>query len=80
MQDVIVSHGSYLKECTVEHSIIGVRSRINEGCVIKVRQHWVLQLAWALQLCWLLACFSCRMVTACFGKARAVLVGSASGK
>ena len=37
LQDVIVSHGSYLRDCTVEHAIIGVRSRIESGVQIKAR-------------------------------------------
>ena len=36
VQDAIISHGSFLKECTVEHAIVGVRSRIESGCDIKV--------------------------------------------
>src|SRR5262249_17673086 len=30
----IVCEGSILKECTVEHSVIGIRSRIETGCFI----------------------------------------------
>ena len=30
-----MSQGSYLRECTVEHSVIGVRSRIETGVTIK---------------------------------------------
>lgn len=36
LTDAIVSHGSYLRECTVNHAIIGLRSRINEGVTIQV--------------------------------------------
>ncbi|KAI3430721.1 hypothetical protein D9Q98_005307 [Chlorella vulgaris] len=35
LTDAIVSHGSYLRECTVNHAIIGLRSRINEGVTIQ---------------------------------------------
>jgi glucose-1-phosphate adenylyltransferase len=31
LTDAIISHGAYLNKCTVEHSIIGLRSRIAEG-------------------------------------------------
>lgn len=30
-----MSQGSYLRDCTVEHSVIGVRSRIESGVTIK---------------------------------------------
>ena len=36
VNDVIISHGSYLEECTVENAIIGLRSRIGKGAVIQV--------------------------------------------
>ena len=36
LTDAIVSHGSYLRECNVNHAIIGLRSRINEGVTIQV--------------------------------------------
>lgn len=35
LKDAIVSQGSYLRESTVEHAIIGIRSRIESGCTIK---------------------------------------------
>ncbi|EFN50814.1 hypothetical protein CHLNCDRAFT_37654 [Chlorella variabilis] len=35
LTDAIVSHGSYLRECNVNHAIIGLRSRINEGVTIQ---------------------------------------------
>ncbi|XP_062180530.1 glucose-1-phosphate adenylyltransferase large subunit 3, chloroplastic/amyloplastic [Phragmites australis] len=31
----IISHGCFLRECTIEHSIVGVRSRLNSGCELK---------------------------------------------
>lgn len=37
LTDTIVSHGSYLQECSVNHAIIGLRSRINKGVTIQVR-------------------------------------------
>lgn len=36
VNDVIISHGSFLEECTVENAIIGLRSRIGKGVVIQV--------------------------------------------
>jgi hypothetical protein len=36
LTDAIVSHGAYLRECTVNHAIIGLRSRVNEGVTIEV--------------------------------------------
>jgi len=35
LKDAIVSHGAYLNQCTVDRSIIGLRSRINAGVSIK---------------------------------------------
>jgi glucose-1-phosphate adenylyltransferase len=35
IQDAIVSHGCFLKDCSLEHSIVGVRSRIESGVVLK---------------------------------------------
>lgn len=35
LTDAIVSHGAYLNECTVDTSIIGLRSRINSGVKIE---------------------------------------------
>jgi glucose-1-phosphate adenylyltransferase len=35
LTDAIVSHGAYLRECTVNHAIIGLRSRVNEGVTIE---------------------------------------------
>lgn len=36
LTDTIVSHGSYLQECSVNHAIIGLRSRINKDVTIQV--------------------------------------------
>lgn len=36
VNDVIISHGSYLEECTIENAIIGLRSRVGKGAVIQV--------------------------------------------
>ncbi|KAG8085262.1 hypothetical protein GUJ93_ZPchr0010g10118 [Zizania palustris] len=35
IKDAIISHGCFLRECTIEHSIVGVRSRLNSGCELK---------------------------------------------
>lgn len=34
--DSIVSHGSFLNNCFIEHSVIGIRSRINANVHLKV--------------------------------------------
>lgn len=34
--DAIISHGCFLRECSVEHSIVGVRSRLEYGVELKV--------------------------------------------
>lgn len=34
--DAIISHGCFLRECSVEHSIVGVRSRLDYGVELKV--------------------------------------------
>lgn len=36
INDAIISHGSYLEECTVSNAIVGLRSRISKGAVIQV--------------------------------------------
>lgn len=36
ISDAIVSHGAYLEECTVDNAIVGLRSRIDKGAVIRV--------------------------------------------
>lgn len=33
--DSIVSHGCFLRECSVEHSIVGIRSRLESGAELK---------------------------------------------
>ncbi|AQK88794.1 ADP glucose pyrophosphorylase2 [Zea mays] len=35
IKDAIISHGCFLRECAIEHSIVGVRSRLNSGCELK---------------------------------------------
>lgn len=35
--DAIVSPGCFLEDCTVENAIIGLRSRVGKGVVIRVR-------------------------------------------
>ncbi|RWW23459.1 hypothetical protein GW17_00012297 [Ensete ventricosum] len=34
--DAIISHGCFLRECSVERSIVGVRSRLDFGAELKV--------------------------------------------
>ncbi len=36
ISDAIISHGSFLEECTVANAIVGLRSRIDKGAVIQV--------------------------------------------
>lgn len=38
--DAIISHGCFLRECTVQHSIVGVRSRLDYGVELIV-SHWI---------------------------------------
>ncbi|GKV38548.1 hypothetical protein SLEP1_g46448 [Rubroshorea leprosula] len=33
--DSIISHGSFLTDCSIEHSVVGIRSRINSGVHLK---------------------------------------------
>jgi glucose-1-phosphate adenylyltransferase len=33
--DAIISHGCFLRECSVEHSIVGIRSRLEHGVELK---------------------------------------------
>ncbi|KAL8490458.1 hypothetical protein ACS0TY_025598 [Phlomoides rotata] len=33
--DAIISHGCFLRECSVEHSIVGIRSRLENGVELK---------------------------------------------
>lgn len=35
MVDSIISHGSFLTNCFIEHSVVGIRSRINSGVHLK---------------------------------------------
>lgn len=35
VKDAIISHGAYLSDCSVEDSIVGLRSRVEKGCKIK---------------------------------------------
>lgn len=37
VKDAIISHGCFLRECGVDRSIVGVRSRIDYGAELKVR-------------------------------------------
>ncbi len=36
VKDSIISHGCFLQECSVEHSVVGVRSRLESGVQLKV--------------------------------------------
>ncbi|RVW12511.1 Glucose-1-phosphate adenylyltransferase large subunit 2, chloroplastic [Vitis vinifera] len=36
VMDSIISHGCFLRECSVEHSIVGIRSRLDYGVEMKV--------------------------------------------
>ncbi|KAJ0570935.1 Glucose-1-phosphate adenylyltransferase large subunit 2, chloroplastic/amyloplastic [Helianthus annuus] len=33
--DAIISHGCFLRECSVEHSVVGIRSRLDQGVELK---------------------------------------------
>ncbi|KAG0561448.1 hypothetical protein KC19_9G065400 [Ceratodon purpureus] len=35
VKDSIISHGCFLRSCSVEHSIVGIRSRLESGAVLK---------------------------------------------
>lgn len=37
--DAIISHGCFLRECSVQHSIVGERSRLDYGVELKVNFH-----------------------------------------
>lgn len=39
IKDAIISHGCFLRECTVEHSTVGERSRLDYGVELKVSDH-----------------------------------------
>lgn len=41
----IVSHGCFLRDCSVEHSLIGLRSRIESGVAVKVE---LFQVPWCV--------------------------------
>lgn len=34
--DAIISHGCFLRECNVQHSIVGIRSRLESGVELQV--------------------------------------------
>ena len=34
--EAIISHGCFLRECSVQHSIVGVRSRLESGVELRV--------------------------------------------
>lgn len=36
IKDAIISHGCFLRECIVEHSVVGERSRLDSGVEVKV--------------------------------------------
>lgn len=36
IKDAIISHGCFLQECDVIHSVVGERSRLDSGVVLKV--------------------------------------------
>lgn len=41
--DAIISHGCFLRECSVQHSIVGVRSRLESDVELQVNlMHFVL--------------------------------------
>ncbi|GAB2267316.1 Glucose-1-phosphate adenylyltransferase large subunit 1 [Dionaea muscipula] len=35
IKDAIISHGCFLRECTIEHSVVGERSRLDSGVELK---------------------------------------------
>lgn len=37
--EAIISHGCFLRECSVQHSIVGERSRLDYGVELKVNFH-----------------------------------------
>ena len=37
--DAIISHGCFLRECSVKHSIVGERSRLDYGVELKVSSY-----------------------------------------
>jgi ADP-glucose pyrophosphorylase len=36
VQDSIISHGCFLRDCSVKHSVVGVRSRLERGVQLEV--------------------------------------------
>ena len=38
--DAIISHGCFLRECSVKHSIVGERSRLDYGVELKVSSYY----------------------------------------
>lgn len=40
IKDSIISHGCFLRECSIEHSIVGERSRLDSGVELKVRMSY----------------------------------------
>lgn len=40
IKDSIISHGCFLKEGIIEHSIVGERSRLDSGVELKVRMSY----------------------------------------
>lgn len=36
IKDALISHGCFLQECDVIHSVVGERSRLDSGVVLKV--------------------------------------------
>ena len=39
IKDAIISHGCFLRECSVQHSIVGERSRLDFGVELQVNFH-----------------------------------------
>ncbi|MCH96566.1 glucose-1-phosphate adenylyltransferase large subunit 1-like [Trifolium medium] len=37
--DAIISHGCFLRECSVQHSIVGERSRLDYGVELQIKSH-----------------------------------------
>lgn len=37
--DAIISHGCFLRNCSVQHSIVGVRSRLESGVELQVNNN-----------------------------------------
>jgi hypothetical protein len=60
VRDSIISHGCFLRSCSVEHSIVGVRSRIEDGVTLKVSmiciECQVLSISWMFGECISILC------------------------